>query len=156
MVTRGRMDRFVSNFTNRIDAKGRISIPAAFRSTLARGDFEGLFLHPSLDHPALDCGGQALLSEIDALLGRLAPYSAERDGLSTALLGVSEILKVDSEGRVVLTETLKSYAGLTDEATFVGQGSKFQIWEPARFRAHLSASRESLRAFRTSLAGPAA
>jgi MraZ protein len=142
------MDRFVSNFTNRIDAKGRISIPASFRATLARGGFEGLFLHPSLELPALDCGGSALLSEIDGLLGRLAPYSAERDALSTALLGVSEILKVDAEGRVMLTESLKAYAGVKDEATFVGQGSKFQIWEPERFASHLAASRESLRAFR--------
>jgi transcriptional regulator MraZ len=145
------MDRFLSNFTNRLDAKGRISIPASYRAALAHGGFSGLFLHPSLDLPALDCGGAALLAEIDRLLEGLPPYSVERDSLSTALLGVSELLKVDGEGRVVLTESLRAYAGISDEATFVGQGSKFQIWEPERFRAHLAASRESLRAYRRTL-----
>ncbi|GLK66835.1 transcriptional regulator MraZ [Hansschlegelia plantiphila] len=153
---RGRMDRFVSNFTNRLDAKGRVSIPAPYRATLVRDGFEGLFLHPALDQPALDCGGTALLAEIDQLLGGLSPYSDERDSLSTALLGVSEALKVDGEGRVILTESLKSYAGITDQATFVGHGVKFQIWEPERFRAHLAASRDSLRAFRRRLGMSAA
>lgn len=147
------MDRFVSNFTNRIDAKGRVSIPASFRAALTRDGFEGLFVHPSPDRTALDCGGHALLTEIDGLLARFSPYSEERDTLATALLGTSEILKIDGEGRVILTETLKAYAGVTDEATFVGQGSKFQIWEPRRFEAHLAASRATLAALRRSLAG---
>ncbi|MFD1702146.1 division/cell wall cluster transcriptional repressor MraZ [Methylopila henanensis] len=139
------MDRFVSNFTNRLDAKGRVSIPAPFRAVLARDGFEGLYVHPSLDLQALDAGGNALLSDIDRLLETLSPYSDERDGLATALLGVSEVLKVDSEGRVVLTESLKAYAGVTDQVTFVGQGRKLQIWEPERFRAHLDQARATVR-----------
>ncbi|GLK81389.1 division/cell wall cluster transcriptional repressor MraZ [Methylopila turkensis] len=139
------MDRFVSNFTNRLDAKGRVSIPAPFRAVLARDGFEGLYVHPSLDLKALDAGGNALLSDIDRLLETLSPYSDERDGLATALLGVSEVLKVDSEGRVVLTESLKTYAGVSDQVTFVGQGRKLQIWEPERFRAHLDQARATVR-----------
>src|SRR5438270_10361885 len=93
------MDRFVSNFTLRLDAKGRVSIPAPFRSVLARDGFDGLYVHPALDAPALDAGGNALLGEIDALLATLPAYSDERDHLSTALLGTSDVLKVDPEGR---------------------------------------------------------
>ena len=106
------MDRFVSNFTNRLDSKGRVSIPAPFRAVLARDGFEGLYVHPALDAPALDAGGNALLNEIDAFLSTLSPYSDERDQLSTALFGTSEILKVDPEGRVILTETVKAHAGI--------------------------------------------
>ncbi len=146
------MDRFVSNFTNRLDAKGRISVPAPFRAALARDGFEGLFVHPSPDLTALDCGGNALLSEIDRMLATLPPYSEERDSLATALLGVSEVLKLDGEGRVILTDSLKAYAGIADQATFVGQGSKFQIWEPRRFESHLAQARERLRAMRRRLA----
>ena len=138
------MDRFVSHFTNRLDAKGRVSIPASFRGVLARDGFEGLY-------EALDCGGHALLQEIDGLLGTLSPYSEERDMFSTALLGTSEILKVDPEGRVILTESLKTYAGIANEVTFVGQGHKFQIWEPGRFHAHLDEARNRVRDLRKSL-----
>src|ERR687897_654981 len=96
------MNRFVSNFTNRLDSKGRVSIPAPFRAVLARDGFEGLYVHPALDAPALDAGGNTLLNEIDAFLSTLSPYSDERDQLSTALFGTSEILKVDPEGRAIL------------------------------------------------------
>ena len=145
------MERFVSHFTNRLDAKGRVSIPAPFRTVLARDGFEGLYVHPSLDAEALDCGGHALLREIDGLLGTLSPYSDERDMFSTALLGTSEVLKVDPEGRVILTESLKTYAGISAEVTFVGQGQKFQIWEPGRFRVHLEEARNRVRELRKML-----
>lgn len=139
------MDRFVSNFTHRLDSKGRVSIPATFRSVLARDGFEGLYVHPALGAPALDAGGNALLTEIDAFLSSLAPYSDERDHLSTALFGTSEILKVDGEGRVVVTESVKAHAGVGEAITFVGLGHKFQIWEPERFRAHLEEARAKVR-----------
>jgi MraZ protein len=145
------VDRFVSRFTNRLDAKGRVSIPAPFRAVLARDGFDGLFVHPSLDAAAVDCGGHALVREIDQLLARHAPYSEEHDFFSTALYGASEVLKVDAEGRVVLTESIKAYAGITDEVTFVGQGDKFQIWEPSRFHAHFEEARNRVRDLRKQL-----
>lgn len=141
----------MSNFTNRLDAKGRVSIPASFRAVLTRDGFEGLYVHPSLDAEAVDCGGNALLRDIDELLARFSPHSEERDVFSTALLGTSEILKVDTEGRVILTETVKAYAGIDTDVAFVGQGHKFQIWEPNRFRAHLEEARNRVRDLRKEL-----
>ena len=142
------MDRFVSTFTFRLDGKGRVSIPASFRAVLARDGFEGLFVHPTLDGPGLDAGGNALLREVDAVLSVLPPYSDERDHLSTALFGSSEVLKLDGEGRVSLSDTLKAHSGIAESATFVGVGHKFQIWEPERFRARLATARDRVRALR--------
>jgi MraZ protein len=139
------MNRFVSNFTNKLDSKGRVSIPASFRAVLARDGFEGLYVHPALDAPALDAGGNVLLNEIDAFLSTMSPYSDERDQLSTALFGTSEILKVDPEGRVILTESVKVHAGIGETVTFVGLGHKFQIWEPEQFRAFLEGARAKVR-----------
>lgn len=144
----GFLDRFLSHFTHQFDAKGRISIPAPFRQTLARDGFEGVYAYPSLDAPALDCGGHALLAEIDALLASLPRFSPTRDAFATALLGTSEILRMDSEGRVGLDDRTKAALGLDSEAVFVGQGHKFQIWEPSRFAAHLEAARERVRLLR--------
>ena len=79
--TRGAMDRFVSHYTLRLDAKGRVSIPAPFRAVLARDGFDGLYCYPALDRPALDAGGNALLAEIEALIARYPPYSDEREQL---------------------------------------------------------------------------
>ena len=144
------MDRFVSHFTNRLDAKGRVSIPAPFRSVLARDGFEGLYVYPSLYAEALDCGGNALLSGDRRLMAPLQTYS--RSGTHRATLqGQSEVLKLDGEGRVILTETLKVHAGIAAEVTLVGLGHKFQIWEPGRFRAHLEEARRRVRDHRKQL-----
>ena len=121
------MDRFVSHYVLRLDAKGRVSVPASFRAVLARDGFDGLYCHPALDRPALDAGGNALLTEIEALIAGFPPYSEEREQFSLSLYGTSETLKIDGEGRVGLTDTLKAHAGITDTATFVGLGHKFRI-----------------------------
>lgn len=142
------LDLFLSTFTNRLDSKGRVSIPAPFRAVLTRDGFEGLFVHPSVESEAVDCGGFALLREIDSLLNAYAPYSEERDILAVALQGMSEMLKVDPEGRVVLSESCKARAGIETEATFVGMGHKFQIWEPARFQAHREKATARVRELR--------
>jgi MraZ protein len=145
------VDRFVSNVTLRLDAKGRVSIPASFRSVLGRDGFEGLYCFPALDRPAIDAGGNALMAEIEALIGRYTPFSEAREQLSLALYGTSETLKIDGEGRVALSETLKRHAGITEAVTFVGLGHKFQIWEPGRFQNELAEATEKVRALKAEL-----
>ena len=147
-AARERMDQFVSNYTNRIDAKGRVSVPAPFRAVLAKDGFDGIYCYPSLDAEALDCGGNRLIAKITSLLDGLDPYSDERDLLSTALYGASEVLKLDPEGRIVLTDALRAHAGIEGEAVFVGLGDKFQIWRPESFRARFLEAREKVRELR--------
>jgi MraZ protein len=150
------MDRFVANFTLRLDSKGRVSIPGAFRAVLTRDGFEGLYCYPALDRPAIDAGGSALMQEIEALVGRFAAYSNERERLALALYGTSETLKLDGEGRVVLSESLKRHAGITDAVAFVGLGQKFQIWEPGRFQKELAEATRKVRAHKDDQSSQAA
>jgi MraZ protein len=145
------MDRFVSHYMLRLDAKGRVSVPASFRAVLARDGFDGVYCYPALDRPALDAGGNALLAEIEALVAGLSPYSEQRERFSLALYGTSETLNVDGEGRVVITDVLKTHAGIADAVAFVGLGHKFQIWEPGRFRAELAEATEKVRAYKQEL-----
>jgi MraZ protein len=157
------MDRFVSTFTNKIDAKGRVSIPAPFRAVLERDGYTGgtagaaptggIYCYPSLDSAALDAGGERLARKIDALLANLADYSDERDELSVALYGDVQVLHVDADGRIVLPESLRAHAGLAGQVTFVGLGDKFQIWEPAAFEARRAAAREKVQEHRKLFGG---
>ncbi|HXZ45326.1 MAG TPA: division/cell wall cluster transcriptional repressor MraZ [Pseudolabrys sp.] len=150
------MDRFVANFTLRLDSKGRVSIPSSFRSVLARDGFEGLYCYPALDRPAIDAGGRALMVEIEALIGRYAPFSDQRERFAMALYGTSETLKIDNEGRVVLSETLKLHAGITAAVSFVGLGHKFQIWEPGRFQSELAEATQKVRELKGELSSQVA
>jgi len=146
------MHRFVSTHIQRLDTKGRVSVPASFRAVLVRDGFEGLYCYPALDRPALDAGGNGLLAEIETLIARFPPYSEQREQFSLALYGTSETLKIDGEGRVVLSEALKAHAGIGSAMMFVGLGHKFRIWEPGRFRAELTEATEKVRAFKAELA----
>jgi MraZ protein len=150
------MDRFVSNVVLRLDSKGRVSIPASFRAVLNRDGFEGLYCYPALDQPAIDAGGNALMSEIEALIAQQPLYSGAREQLALALYGTSETFKVDGEGRVMLSSHFKDYAGITDSVAFVGLGHKFQIWEPGRFRSELAEATDKVRALKQQLGSQAA
>jgi len=145
------MSRFVSNFTLRLDSKGRVSIPAPYRMVLGRDGFDGLYCYPALDRPAIDAGGNALMAEIEALISGYAPFSSAREQFAMSLYGTSETLKIDGEGRVVLSEPLKTHAGITDQVAFVGLGHKFQIWEPGRFRSELAEATQKVRALKGEL-----
>ena len=144
------MDRFVSTFINKIDAKGRVSVPAPFRAILERDGYAGggIYCYPSLDAPALDAGGQSLAKKIDSLLDGLPDYSDERDELSVALYGDVQIVTIDQDGRIVLPELLRAHAGLSTHVTFVGLGAKFQMWEPARFDERRARAREKVHEHR--------
>jgi len=150
------MDRFVSNVVLRLDAKGRVSIPASYRAVLNRDGFDGLYCYPALDRSAIDAGGNALMAEIEALIARHPPYSEAREQLALALYGTSETLKVDGEGRVMLTSHFKDYAGISDSVAFVGLGHKFQIWEPGRFRSELAEATDKVRELKQQLGSQAA
>jgi len=155
------MDRFVSTFTNKIDAKGRVSIPAPFRAVLERDGYMasgsgGIYCYPSLDAPALDAGGERLAKKIDGLLSGLPDYSDERDELSVALYGDVQVLAIDGDGRIVLPESLRTHAGIQSQITFVGLGEKFQMWEPGRFEERRTAARAKVENHRRLFATKAA
>jgi len=137
---------FVSTVTLRLDAKGRVSVPAAFREVLRRQSPGSLLCTTALSVDALDAGGQGLLGDIEALIAAHPGAPAERDQYAAYLFGACETLKIDREGRIVLSERLKIHAGIGDRATFAGLGHKFRIWEPERFRAQMARVAAQLRA----------
>jgi MraZ protein len=144
------MDRFVSTFVNKIDAKGRVSVPAPFRAILERDGYQQggaghVYCYPALDSPAVDAGGERLARTIDGLLAGLPDYSIERDELSVALYGISQVLSIDQDGRIVLPENLRAHAGIATQVAFVGLGEKFQIWEPGQFERRRAEAQQKVR-----------
>ena len=85
------------------------------------------------------------------MIGRFTPFSDERERFALALYGTSETLKIDGEGRVILSDALKRHAGIAEAIAFVGLGHKFQIWEPGRFRAQLAEATGTVRALKKQL-----
>ena len=125
---------FVSTVVNRLDAKGRVSVPAPFRQILAQQNLQGVYCIPSFALPALEAFGETMLAQTQERLAKYDPlFNREYDDEAYAVLGRSQFLKFDDDGRVTLPADLIQHAGITERVAFIGLGVKFQIWDPVRF-----------------------
>ena len=138
------MGSFSSTFINKIDSKGRVSVPASFRATLVGQSFNGIVVYPSIKLRAVEAGGIELIEELKDQLDALPEYSDEREALASML---PEMLQVpfDSEGRIILPPALLEHTGIIESAAFAGYGRTFRIWDPERLRRHQHEMRELVR-----------
>ena len=128
------MTQFLGTHQNRIDAKGRVSIPAPFRAGLRAmdgGEAIGLVLRPSHTHACIECWPHATFGRLASPLDGLDLFSAAHDDLAAALFADATMVEADKEGRIVLPESFAAHAGLASSVVFMGLGQIFQIWEPA-------------------------
>lgn len=147
------MALFLSTFVNKIDKKGRVSVPASFRASLtpsqssSHGDpsFSGIVVFRSLKHPALEGCSVDRMQRLSNSIDRLDLFSDAQDDLVSAIFADSHLLSFDSEGRVSIPEDFLKFANLTDQVAFVGRGATFQLWSPDVFRDVQNAARERLR-----------
>lgn len=139
------MDRFLSSATNRIDAKGRVSVPAHFRSVVQKRGYQELYALRALDIPALDVGGLDLLDRYEARIAQEDPFAQSADDMSYFVHGDGAFLKLDQDGRITVTDFMRAHTGIETEVAFVGRGTFFQMWEPGRLQTYVSAARERLR-----------
>lgn len=129
------MALFLSTHTNKVDAKGRVSVPAGFRATLSAQDFQGVVLIPSNKFAALEGFSMGMMQEISSRLDRFDLFSDTQDDLAAAIFASATPLAFDDTGRIGIPKELLIHAGITKNAVFVGLGNKFQIWEPDAFAA---------------------
>jgi MraZ protein len=124
---------FLSSFENKIDKKGRVSVPATFRSHLGSMGYNGFISYPSFNHPALEACSQDRIEKLSSSIDNLNPFEERRDFFATSILSESESLQFDSEGRVSLSEKMLNHSKIKNDVLFVGLGQTFQIWEPNNF-----------------------
>ena len=145
------MDRFLSNAVNRIDAKGRVSVPAHFRAVLQKRGYQELYALGALDVPAVDMGGLDLLDRYEARIGAEDPFLQAADDMSFFCHGDGAFVKVDTEGRMTVPDFIREHTGITTEVAFVGRGQFFQVWDPGRFASHRHEVRARLLKLRQEL-----
>lgn len=151
------MPLFLSTYLNRIDKKGRISVPASFRSALSDQPFQGIVLFRSTKHPCLEGFDYTTMAELSARLDGFDMFSDDQDDLAAAIFGDSVQLPFDGEGRVVLPETLMQHASIKTEAeaAFVGMGRKFQLWNPTALKSRRDAAAANIKTKGLTLPGTA-
>ena len=134
----------MSTYVNKVDRKGRVSVPATFRAAVADQSFSGVVVFPSFKYDALDASGIKRMEEMSARQNTIDEFSDEHENLGM-LFADAQALPFDTEGRIILPENLAEHAHITESAAFVGLGKSFQIWEPTRFADHQVMLRERAR-----------
>ena len=124
---------FLSSYENKIDKKGRVSVPATFRSYLNSMGYNGFITYASFNHSALEACSLDRIEKLSNTIDSLNPFEEKRDFFATSVLSESENLQFDTEGRVSISEKLLNHANIKNSVLFVGQGKTFQIWEPKNF-----------------------
>ena len=130
------MTRLLSNPVNRIDAKGRVSVPAHFRTVVQQRGYSELYAIRQLDVSALDVGGLDLLDRYEERMKLEDPFLQAADDMSFFVHGDGAFLKLDQDGRITVTDFIREHTGISSEVAFVGRGNFFQMWEPGKLGAY--------------------
>jgi MraZ protein len=145
------MALFTSTHLNRLDKKGRVSVPALWRLGLAKTSFNGIVVFPSYRAGTIEGSGHDNLERLNELLQTPGAVTPEQRAHMETIMARVSLLQFDTEGRVVLPKELSDYAGIGSDALFVGLGPIFEIWEPGSHTRHYSGAEERARADQPSL-----
>lgn len=148
----GKTFLFLDTIVNKVDAKGRVSLPADYRTIVKELSTE-IVCYRSLTSPCIEGCPEELLDKLASEMeSSLDFFSQTQDDLTNLIFGDAKRFPFDSTGRIVLTEKLLTHADISDSAVFVGKGRKFQIWsqknwekEEQRIREEALKNRPSLR-----------
>jgi len=127
------MALLVGKHVNKIDRKGRVSVPKPFRAFFEGPDFSGIYAYPSFKFPAIEVCAEAFMTRLGESLDDLDMFSDDQDDLASVVLENAHPLPFDPEGRVVLPQELIDTAGLSGMALFVGRANRVQIWKPETY-----------------------
>lgn len=136
---------FIGTFENKVDRKGRVSVPAPFRQALTGQSWHGIVAFRSYRAEAVEACGMDFIERLNGSVADLDFFSERQDDLATSIFADSQQLAFDGEGRILLPEAFAAHAGIDGRAAFVGMGSIFQIWEPDRLEAHKANARQRAR-----------
>lgn len=136
---------FIGTFENKVDRKGRVSVPATFRQALAAQSYNGIIAFRSYRANAIEACGMDFIEKLNEQVSSYDFFSETQDDLATMIFADSLQMPFDSEGRIILPAPFVEHAGITERASFVGKGRTFQIWQPEALEAEKAAARERAR-----------
>ncbi|MDX1648248.1 MAG: division/cell wall cluster transcriptional repressor MraZ [Myxococcota bacterium] len=129
-------------FAHTMDAKGRLSIPAALREELQARDDRPPFLTNLVDCPAVGLYPHDRWLEIEQRLSNMSQTQPEIQKMRRMLVSGAVECPIDGQGRILIPPHLREHAGLEREVTIAGVGGRIEIWDRGRFDDELRGIRE--------------
>jgi len=139
------MALFLSTIQNKIDKKGRVSVPARFRSILSERGYNSIVLFPSFEGDAINACDMGVMEGLLEKIGGFDPFSEDRESDADALMAEAIDLPIDGDGRITIPSALTEEIGIEDLCVFVGRGDSFQIWAPEAYEERRKAVKERAR-----------
>lgn len=125
---------FMDTIINKVDAKGRVSLPSDYRAIVKELETE-IVCYRSLSLPCIEGCLEETLDKLATDIEDSTDFFSEtQDNLTNLIFGDAKRFTFDSTGRIMLSEKLLKHAQITDTAVFVGKGRKFQIWNPQNWQ----------------------
>lgn len=139
------MTLFLSTFINKLDKKGRVSVPASFRLAVSGQTFQGIVAFRSYKLPTIEGMGMGRMQQLSDSVDQLDLFSDAQDDLTATIFADAQMLSFDGDGRVILQQILLEHAKIEDTVAFVGRGATFQIWNPKVFEHYQNEARKRVQ-----------
>lgn len=146
-------ESFRGEVVQRVDAKARVSIPAAFRRVLESGDPQWpdsprpriVMVYGDERRQFVECYSITEMKRVESLIAKLPKGSPRRRVLERNLITLSVTVEVDEDGRIVLPQKVRDKIGASSddlqsgfEATFAGALETFQLWKRDAYEAEIA------------------
>jgi MraZ protein len=130
------MTFFTSEFESKLDAKGRLVLPARIKSQLPLGEGNELVIRRGFE-PCLIIYPMVEFKKVFSKISGLSEFNEEYRKLQRNFFSGTATVELDSNGRFVIPKNLLGYAGLEKELVLVGMGNKVEVWNPSTYEKHL-------------------
>ncbi|MDR0834053.1 MAG: division/cell wall cluster transcriptional repressor MraZ [Candidatus Symbiothrix sp.] len=140
------MERLIGNIDAKTDAKGRVFVPATFRKILQPAEDARLILRKDIYKDCLVLYPlNAWEAELAKLRERLDEYDEEQNDFYQYFLADSEVLEMDSNGRILIGKRYLKIANITNDVRFIGMGDTIRIWSHANFDEFMKQNNDTFK-----------
>ena len=117
-----------------LDSKGRLSLPARFRSAVSSENGGMMVVTIDIEERCLLLYCLKDWDEVAQKIADLPHVNNAARTIQRLLIGHAADCEVDAQGRILLPSPLRDYAKLEKDVVLVGQGKKFEIWDAASWQ----------------------
>lgn len=125
---------FIGEYYCNLDSKGRLVMPAKFRDILKDNTF---YISKGIEGQ-IDLHTEESWLTIKAKLENVPQSNKKAMLIKRFILGSSQELSLDSQGRITITASLKEYANITKKMTIVGMDNKIEIWSSEKYNEEMN------------------
>jgi Uncharacterized protein conserved in bacteria len=132
------MERFIGNIDAKVDAKGRVFVPAIFRKILNKSGEGRLVLRKDVHQNCLILYPfQAWNDELGKLRSKLNRYNKTHQALLRQLILDTEILEMEQNGRILISKRYLNMIGVSSEMRFIGMDDTIEVWNCSKLEESL-------------------